>query len=636
MYTVGVNVLMKQEKKSKRQRAKKYAKIALLSFFILAASLLIIFAIYSLSFSNKVYARQYLGNINLGGRTKQEVAETIDKKSKEVLEAKISLEYQSADSEAKLYSIDPSEVGLQYDNKATVEKIWGTGRGGNTLRSFLDQLKSVFTDNHHGAVYTINGEGLSLKIKNIAEELDNPEKDYSIIYSEEKFVLLEDRSEGKRINQFVVSEKIKENFSTFKTDKVSFRSEDFKPQVDRDKALLALEKANRTLKHGELTLKYGDQQFKADDDTIGGFLKSKTNGNDLDITLNDDRVKSFIDSIGKSIDVDSKNAKLSVDNGKATVFEQSVTGKTLNKSQTKIDIENNLKARMEQKEANPDLLLINLKVDLKEPEVSEQKINDLGIIELVGTATTSFTSSSANRIHNIQIGAAAINGVLLKPDETFSTLKQLGTIDASTGYLEELVIKENKTVPEFGGGLCQVSSTLFRAALNAGLKITERQNHKYRVSYYEPPVGMDATIYDPAPDFKFVNNYGKYILIQSKVSGTKIIFDIYGTKDGRSATISDPIISDVIQPEAPLMTETDTLPPGERKKIDSAHPGATASFHYKVMRGSDILQERDFVSKYVPWQEKWLVGKAAPVPQSTPVPETTPVTTPPADSQPAA
>ena len=159
-------------------------------------------------------------------------------------------------------------------------------------------------------------------------------------------------------------------------------------------------------------------------------------------------------------------------------------------------------------------------------------------------------------------------------------------------------------MPEFGGGLCQVSSTLFRAALNAGLKIVERQNHKYRVGYYEPPVGMDATIYDPAPDLRFVNNFGKHILIQSKVVGTKITFDIYGTKDGRSATASNPAVFDIVQPEPPLITETDTLTPGERKKIDSAHPGATASFHYKVVRGSDVLQEKDFVSKYVPWQEK--------------------------------
>jgi vancomycin resistance protein YoaR len=188
----------------------------------------------------------------------------------------------------------------------------------------------------------------------------------------------------------------------------------------------------------------------------------------------------------------------------------------------------------------------------------------------------------------------------------------LGKIDASSGYLEELVIKDNRTTPEFGGGLCQVSSTLFRAALNAGLNIVERQNHKYRVSYYEPPVGMDATIYDPAPDFKFQNNFGSFIYIQSKIAGTKITFEIYGTKDSRVVEISAPVLGDIVDPGAPVYVETDTLAPGEKKQIEKAHQGATARFDYKVSKDGQVIQQTTFVSKYVPWPERWLVGKGTP------------------------
>ncbi|MFA4995807.1 MAG: VanW family protein [Patescibacteria group bacterium] len=617
---------MKKVKIFKSPKAKKYAKICLLGFSGLVIVFLIAFGIYSLAFSKKVYAHQYIGEINFSGKTKEEIQRIIEDKSKEVGGAKIELKYQNDNSDEKIYVIDPSEIGLQYDVKATVDEVWGQGRSKGTFKSFLEQLKSVFAGTDHEAIYSLNLEGLTLKVKNIAIELDDPEKDYLLVYGDGKFKLSEDRKEGHRIDQAEIINDIESQIGDFKIAKTSFKTENFKPQVDKDKAMAALAKANKIIEQGDLILKYDNQEFKADDDTIGGFVKSKSNGDDLEIVLNDDRIKSFIDSIGKSIDVEAKNAKLTISDGMATVVETSITGRTLDRAQTKIDIENNIKLRMDSKEVNPDFAAITLKVALKEPEVSEQKISDLGIVELVGTATTNFVGSSSNRVHNIQIGAAAINGVLLKPDETFSTLKQLGTIDASSGYLEELVIKENKTIPEFGGGLCQVSSTLFRAALNAGMKITERQNHKYRVSYYEPPVGMDATIYDPAPDFKFVNNYGKYVLIQSKVVGTKITFDIYGTKDGRTSEVSEPVVTNVTQPDPPLYTETDTLAPGEKKKIDSAHPGATATFHYKVTRGSDILQEKDFVSKYVPWQEKWLVGKAAPAPAPAPAP--TPEATP--------
>jgi vancomycin resistance protein YoaR len=150
------------------------------------------------------------------------------------------------------------------------------------------------------------------------------------------------------------------------------------------------------------------------------------------------------------------------------------------------------------------------------------------------------------------------------------------------------------------------------------MKITERQNHKYRVSYYEPPVGMDATIYDPAPDFKFVNNYGSHVLIQSKIEGTKITFEFYGTKDSRQITISTPTLSDFVNPEAPITVETDTLAPGVRKQIEKAHQGATAIFSYKVISAAgESLQDRVFKSVYVPWPEKWLVGKAVAAPATT-------------------
>jgi vancomycin resistance protein YoaR len=211
-------------------------------------------------------------------------------------------------------------------------------------------------------------------------------------------------------------------------------------------------------------------------------------------------------------------------------------------------------------------------------------------------------------VHNIKTGVKYISGAIVKPNEEFSTIARLGTIDQSSGYLPELVIKENSTVPEFGGGLCQVSTTLFRAAMNAGLDITERQNHSYRVSYYEPPVGMDATIYYPKPDFKFKNTTNNYILINGYVEGTKVSFDIYGTKDGRTVSVSDPEVYDITPPPDPIYTDDPTLEPGEVKQTDSAHPGAKAIFYYTVKKGDQIINKQTFKSAYVPWPAKFKRG----------------------------
>jgi vancomycin resistance protein YoaR len=316
-----------------------------------------------------------------------------------------------------------------------------------------------------------------------------------------------------------------------------------------------------------------------------------------------------VGGIAKQIDVSPKNATLKMADGKATVFQTAVIGKKVDQSQLKIDIENALFARISADTQSLAASTLTIKVAETKPEISDDAINDLGIVDLISTGTTDFKGSPTNRVHNIQVGVASINGALLKPGETFSTLGHLGTIDAAGGYLPELVIKDNRTTPEYGGGLCQVSTTLFRAAMNAGLRIDQRQNHKYRVSYYEPPVGMDATIYDPAPDFKFTNTYSSHILIQGYITGTKITFEIYGTKDSRAVEISTPTITAVTDPPAPSYVETDTLAPGEKKLLEKAHQGATVNFRYKVTKDGQTLQEKTFESVYVPWQEKWLIGK---------------------------
>jgi vancomycin resistance protein YoaR len=177
------------------------------------------------------------------------------------------------------------------------------------------------------------------------------------------------------------------------------------------------------------------------------------------------------------------------------------------------------------------------------PEVTSTDLDKYGIKELLGEGTSNFRGSPKNRIHNIGVGAKKFNGVLIKPGEEFSFIKTLGPVDESTGYLPELVIKVDKTIPEYGGGMCQVSTTCFRAALNAGLKITARTNHAYPVQYYNPQ-GLDATVYIPKPDLMFVNDTSAYILIQTRIEGTQLFFDFFGTSDGRQTKIIGPFVTE--------------------------------------------------------------------------------------------
>ncbi len=180
-------------------------------------------------------------------------------------------------------------------------------------------------------------------------------------------------------------------------------------------------------------------------------------------------------------------------------------------------------------------------LDKTSPQKSLAKTNDLGIKELVAVGESNFAGSPNNRRHNIRVGIEKFKGAIIPQGAEFSFNDILGEVDGEHGFLPELVIKKTGTVPEFGGGLCQVSSTTFRAAMHAGLPITQRKNHAYAVQYYSPQ-GTDATIYPGVVDLKFINDTPGAILVWPYLKDkNNLVFEFYGTKDNRNVTLEKPI-----------------------------------------------------------------------------------------------
>ena len=183
-------------------------------------------------------------------------------------------------------------------------------------------------------------------------------------------------------------------------------------------------------------------------------------------------------------------------------------------------------------------------------------------------------------------------------------------MDAKTGYLPELVIKGDETIPEYGGGLCQVSTTAFRAILNGGYPVVARKNHSYRVSYYEP-AGTDATVYPPYPDLKFTNDSAGYILIDTHIDldNDKLYFDFYGTEPDYIVELEGPKIYNVTAYPDPVYIKTSTIPEGEVRQIDIAHRGAdTVLYRYIKDENGHLIRKDIFESEYTPWPAKYLIG----------------------------
>jgi vancomycin resistance protein YoaR len=293
-----------------------------------------------------------------------------------------------------------------------------------------------------------------------------------------------------------------------------------------------------------------------------------------------------------------------------TAFKPHEFGLELNQEKTTQQLEAAL-AEIENKQTPAVLSLVLQKA---EPKISLADTNDLGINELIGFGETYYYHSIPSRIHNVKVTADKLNLTIVPPGEEFSFVKTIGPVNAETGYQQAYVIRSGSTLLEFGGGVCQVSTTTFRALLNAGLNITRRLPHSYRVSYYElnQQPGFDATVYAGNVDLRFINDTPGHILIYSKADSERLYMTvkIYGTDDGRTTEIKNYKKYGYTPPPEPEYIPTDTLLPGEVKQVENAVAGIKARFDWIVRNASGaIIREKTFYSNYQAWGAKYLVGE---------------------------
>lgn len=321
-------------------------------------------------------------------------------------------------------------------------------------------------------------------------------------------------------------------------------------------------------------------------------------------------IYEFLDNLEEKYDRPAENALFKFKNGKVTAFAPEKEGTSIQKEKALTQVEVFLNSLGDE----PNYFEAAVEETIVKPEITLSSSNDFGIVETVGVGVSDFAGSIPGRIHNIILAASRLNGVLIAKNELFSFNQAIGDISAATGYKPAYIISKGRTILGDGGGVCQVSTTLFRAALNAGLPIAERVAHAYRVHYYEndSKPGFDATVFNPSADLKIKNDTPAYILIQTAVDQNKnlLTFTLYGRADGRAAEISDIKLWDVRPAPPPTYQDDLTLKRGVIKQVDWSTPGAKASFHYKVIRAGETLIDQDFISSYRPWRAVYLVGTA--------------------------
>ena len=597
------------ESSLKAAKFKKIAKIFLLVFAISLLTLVGVFLAYKDDYENKTLPNTYFLNQKFDSKSKDEVRSSLDAIEKDLRQQKIKLV-----KDEKNWEISFADLDYELKRDEIANDVFQYGHSDKTYKNVVPLIRSLASSRRVQIQFTFNEKLADDWLISITSQIATPKQEANVQIKSGKAKVI-DPKVGKNIDEIKVKNQIFNCLSSKSTAEIKMELVDDVPLISRDEAEKLLDKAKElSSRKVELVGPKGSVEWGASTlgnlielkkklISSGGFLGKKTYGETY-VSYDRQKVFDLLEKQSSELNIEPVDAKFQLDGGKVNLLQASSSGKIVDLEAASDKTVGSLEEGKDEK--------IELPSKVEEASISAQSASDIekfGIRELIGTATTDFSKSPDNRVHNIQTGVKALSGALIKVGDEFSTIKHLGQIDATSGYLQELVIKGNETKPEFGGGLCQVSTTLFRAAMNSGLKISERQNHSYRVSYYEPPVGMDATIYYPKPDLKFVNDTSAYILIQGRVDGYKITFDFYGTKDGRTVAITDPEIFDIMPPPPDIYIEDPTLAPGEVKRIDRAHNGAKASFSYRVTKNGKTTEQK-FTSEYVPWAAKFLRGPA--------------------------
>ncbi len=614
---------------------KNLALIIILSaLFVLLIILGALYLNWQNNYNNKVYPGVKIGKINLEKLTFSQAEELIKAQTEKIQEDgfKIKNGEKIINISTEIFSFDSdlSAPTLSFNYLETAQAAYGE----KTDRTFIKYLLSILKLSGSTNIkmgYDLDENKLKDLLNSSLGELNIESSNAYFVFDKNSQIKIIPEKLGKEINYDQAITDLKNNLDNLSDSIINIKTKTKYPEIAaKDLSGLAAE-AKTKIGTENLILTFQEDTNNATssenlswtikpDKLITWLSVSKLNGN-YTLSLENEKIKQYLTlNVIDKVNREAVLPRFEIKNNKVSSWQEGGRGRHL-------DLDENAQQINEKFIKNERTIFLTTK---ETGEIDSSLTNELNINEVIGTGYSDFSGSPSNRIKNIQVGAAAAQGLLIKPGEEFSLVKVLGDVSKETGYFPELVIKGDKTVPEYGGGLCQIGTTLFRAALASGLPITSRQNHSYRVSYYEP-AGTDAAVYIPNPDVRFINDTGNYILIQVRIVKTKIYFDFWGTKDGRIATTTTPVIYNITKPAPTKLVETSDLALGVKKCTEHAHNGADAYFDYKVTYSNIATTtpplERRFKSHYVPWQEVCLIGTGTATSSTEKISSTTPPTT---------
>jgi vancomycin resistance protein YoaR len=579
-------------------------------FVLLTGGLLVILVFatlsYQISYLNRVYPGVQVAGVDVGGMTQADVMTAIGERAAEYLAQSVTIHYNN-----ETWTFTGQELGMRVDVVTTANAAYAVGRQGNLIADMLTHVRLLRSPSNIEPMILYDTGPTNQLLQELADKINLPPQDAELIIHPDARIEVIPAQRGRRMNVEATQPLIEAALFENNNQVVIPVVQQIIPAVTDVEAARqqALNLIGRPLVF----------RFRSETETTEWQLEPKALVNLIDlaetvneagrteyaISFNRQKFEPYVAQLAAAIEREPVEARLEFkpDTNELVVLQESQDGRAL-------DVEATYEEILALK--NRQTHLVELPVVLTPPAVSSKNLASLGIKELVNEATTYFKGSNDSRMRNIALAASKFNGVVIPPGEIFSFNEHLGPVTKEAGYDESLIIQGNRTSVGLGGGVCQVSTTAFRAAFFGGYEIVERWAHGYRVGWYETnsAPGLDATVYTPDVDFRFRNDTDHYLLIQTAtdVEAGTVTFQFYSTKTGREVEVTEPEKSNLVKHGPPLYERDPALPQGTTKQVDWAVDGLDVMVKRTVKEGDKVIHQDEIFSHYQPWRAVYKVG----------------------------
>ncbi|HUH98639.1 MAG TPA: VanW family protein [Anaerolineales bacterium] len=565
---------------------------------------------YQLIYAGRIFPGVTVAGVDLSGMAPQAAA----LKLSQTLSYPISGKLVFRDG-SNVWVASPAQLGMVFDPSASAESAYRLGRSGGVFAALDGQLRALEFGQDVSPVIVFDQRVANQYLQGLAQKINQPAVEASL-HLEGTNVVARAGQIGRTLNVDATLTYLGARLRTFTDGDVPLVIQEKQPALMdvSSEADAARQILSQPLQLVIPNAGQGDPgPWVYDPQSVASMLgvERVQNGNQaaLQILLDPGSVRQMLANIATQADRQAANAQFHFDPStrQLVLITPAVTGRT-------IDVDASVKAINDALARGEHTVPIVMQET--QPAASDDvTAQQLGITGLIQQQTSYFYGSPVERITNIQTAAARFDGVLVAPGETFSMGQTLGDVSLNNGYTEALIIYGNHTITGVGGGVCQVSTTLFRTVLYAGFPVVERVPHAYRVHYYEETssggdnsglAGMDATVYFPLVDFKFTNDSQYWILMETNVDvgSRSLTWQFYSTPDGRSVTVNNNGGPYNLVPAPPAsFVKNPDLPSNQKmNQTDFAANGADVDVTRTVTKGGAVYFQDEFKTHYEPWQ----------------------------------